>query len=281
MTQTLSQLENSGAFIERHIGPDAAQQQEMLNAVGAQSLNALTGQIVPKDIQLATPPQVGAPATEYAALAELKAIASRNKRFTSYIGMGYTAVQLPPVILRNMLENPGWYTAYTPYQPEVSQGRLEALLNFQQVTLDLTGLDMASASLLDEATAAAEAMAMAKRVSKLKNANRFFVASDVHPQTLDVVRTRAETFGFEVIVDDAQKVLDLTEEIIHRDKLTAFMVTHNMKNAIRYGNRLIMMHEGRIIYDVSGEEKKNIQVADLLKKFENSDGTLNDRMLPG
>lgn len=168
MTQTLSQLENSGAFIERHIGPDAAQQQEMLNAVGAQSLNALTGQIVPKDIQLATPPQVGAPATEYAALAELKAIASRNKRFTSYIGMGYTAVQLPPVILRNMLENPGWYTAYTPYQPEVSRGRLEALLNFQQVTLDLTGLDMASASLLDEATAAAEAMAMAKRVSKLK-----------------------------------------------------------------------------------------------------------------
>ncbi|HAC8926480.1 TPA_asm: glycine dehydrogenase (aminomethyl-transferring), partial [Salmonella enterica] len=170
MTQTLSQLENRGAFIERHIGPDAAQQQEMLNAVGAESLNALTGQIVPKDIQLATPPQVGEAATEYAALAELKAIAGRNKRFTSYIGMGYTAVQLPPVILRNMLENPGWYTAYTPYQPEVSQGRLEALLNFQQVTLDLTGLDMASASLLDEATAAAEAMAMAKRVSKLKNA---------------------------------------------------------------------------------------------------------------
>ncbi len=113
MTQTLSQLENRGAFIERHIGPDAAQQQEMLNAVGAESLNALTGQIVPKDIQLATPPQVGEAATEYAALAELKAIAGRNKRFTSYIGMGYTAVQLPPVILRNMLENPGWYTAYT------------------------------------------------------------------------------------------------------------------------------------------------------------------------
>lgn len=106
MTQTLSQLENRGAFIERHIGPDAAQQQEMLNAVGAESLNALTGQIVPKDIQLATPPQVGEAATEYAALAELKAIAGRNKRFTSYIGMGYTAVQLPPVILRNMLENP-------------------------------------------------------------------------------------------------------------------------------------------------------------------------------
>lgn len=208
MTQTLSQLENRGAFIERHIGPDAQQQQEMLKTVGADSLNALIGQIVPKDIQLATPPQVGESTTEFAALAELKAIAGLNKRYKSYIGMGYTNVQLPPVILRNMLENPGWYTAYTPYQPEVSCGRLEALLNFQQVTLDLTGMDIASASLLDEATAAAEAMAMAKRVSKLKNANRFFVAADVHPQTLDVVRTRAETFGFEVIVDDAEKVLD-------------------------------------------------------------------------
>ena len=117
MTQTLSQLENSGAFIERHIGPDAAQQQEMLNAVGAESLNALIGQIVPKDIQLATPPQVGEAATEYAALAELKAIAGRNKRFTSYIGMGYTAVQLPPVILRNMLENP----AGTPHIRRISR----------------------------------------------------------------------------------------------------------------------------------------------------------------
>jgi glycine dehydrogenase len=123
--------------------------------------------------------------------------------------MGYSAVLTPPVILRNMLENPGWYTAYTPYQPEVSQGRLEALLNFQTVTLDLTGLDLASASLLDEATAAAEAMALAKRASKLKDANRFFVADDVHPQTLDVVRTRAETFGFDVIVDKAEKVLEL------------------------------------------------------------------------
>ena len=208
MTQTLSQLENREAFIERHIGPSASQQQEMLRTVGADSLNALTAQIVPADIQLAAPPFIGEAATEFAALAELKAIASRNKRFKSYIGMGYTAVHTPPVILRNMLENPGWYTAYTPYQPEVSQGRLEALLNFQQVTLDLTGLDIASASLLDEATAAAEAMAMAKRVSKLKGANRFFVAQDIHPQTLDVVRTRAETFGFEVIVDEPGKALD-------------------------------------------------------------------------
>lgn len=208
MTQSLRQLENHEAFIDRHIGPDAQQQQAMLETVGAKTLPDLIASIVPQDIQLAEPPQIGAAATEFAALAELKGIASRNKRFKTYIGMGYTAVQTPPVILRNMLENPGWYTAYTPYQPEVSQGRLEALLNFQQITLDLTGMDIASASLLDEATAAAEAMAMAKRVSKLKNATRFFVASDVHPQTLDVVRTRAETFGFDVIVDDAAKVLD-------------------------------------------------------------------------
>ncbi|VEA67582.1 Glycine dehydrogenase [decarboxylating] [Serratia plymuthica] len=209
MTQTLSQLEHSEAFIERHIGSSAEQQQELLAAVGARSLNALIQQIVPADIQLPGPPPVGDAATEHQALAELKAIASQNQRYKSYIGMGYSAVLTPPVILRNMLENPGWYTAYTPYQPEVSQGRLEALLNFQTVTLDLTGLDLASASLLDEATAAAEAMALAKRASKLKDANRFFVADDVHPQTLDVVRTRAETFGFEVIVDKAEKVLEL------------------------------------------------------------------------
>lgn len=208
MTQTLSQLEHTGAFIERHIGPSQEQQAAMLNATGASSLHDLIASIVPADIQLPSPPAVGDALTEHQALAELKAIASQNLRYKSYIGMGYTPVLTPPVILRNMLENPGWYTAYTPYQPEVSQGRLEALLNFQQLTLDLTGLDIASASLLDEATAAAEAMAMAKRVSKLKNANRFFVADDIHPQTLDVVRTRAATFGFEVLVDKAEKVLD-------------------------------------------------------------------------
>ncbi|WP_459175910.1 aminomethyl-transferring glycine dehydrogenase [Ewingella americana] len=209
MTQTLSQLEHSEAFIGRHIGPSSQQQQQMLETVGADSLNALIQQIVPVDIQLPGPPAVGDAVTEHQALAELKAIASQNQRYKSYIGMGYTAVLMPPVIQRNMLENPGWYTAYTPYQPEVSQGRLEALLNFQQLTLDLTGLDLASASLLDEATAAAEAMALAKRASKLKSANRFFVADDVHPQTLDVVRTRAETFGFDIIVDKAEKVLEL------------------------------------------------------------------------
>lgn len=209
MTQNLSQLEHNDAFIQRHIGSSAEQQQQMLAAVGARSLSSLIQQIVPADIQLPSPPPVGDAATEHQALAELKGIASQNQRYKSYIGMGYSPVLTPPVILRNMLENPGWYTAYTPYQPEVSQGRLEALLNFQQLTQDLTGLDLASASLLDEATAAAESMALAKRASKLKDANRFFVADDVHPQTLDVVRTRAETFGFEVIVDRAEKVLEL------------------------------------------------------------------------
>ncbi|CQJ60521.1 aminomethyl-transferring glycine dehydrogenase [Yersinia enterocolitica] len=209
MTQNLSQLEHNDAFIQRHIGSSAEQQQQMLAAVGANSLSTLIQQIVPADIQLPSPPPVGQAATEHQALAELKGIASQNQRYKSYIGMGYSPVLTPPVILRNMLENPGWYTAYTPYQPEVSQGRLEALLNFQQLTQDLTGLDLASASLLDEATAAAESMALAKRASKLKDANRFFVADDVHPQTLDVVLTRAETFGFEVIVDRAEKVLEL------------------------------------------------------------------------
>jgi len=208
MTQTLSQLEHSEAFIRRHIGPDTDQQQQMLQQIGAPDLPTLIASIVPENIQLPTTPLQLAPASEHQALAELKAIAAKNLRYKSWIGMGYSAVLTPPVILRNLLENPGWYTAYTPYQPEVSQGRLEALLNFQQVTLDLTGMDVASASLLDEATAAAESMAMAKRVSKRKNTNKFFVAEDIHPQTLDVIRTRAETFGFELVIDSADRAVD-------------------------------------------------------------------------
>ncbi|MBK5144452.1 aminomethyl-transferring glycine dehydrogenase [Budviciaceae bacterium BWR-B9] len=208
MNRTIKQLEYGESFIERHIGPSAEQRQQMLDIIGAKSLDELTQFIVPADIQLPHPPATGDAQTEHQALAELKAIAAQNQRYKSYIGMGYNAVLTPPVILRNMLENPGWYTAYTPYQPEVSQGRLEALLNFQQMTQDLTGLDLASASLLDEATAAAEAMAMAKRASKLKLANSFFVAEDVHPQTIDVVKTRAEAFGFNVVVGPADHVLN-------------------------------------------------------------------------
>src|SRR5476651_1328094 len=199
MTQTLSQLEHSEAFIGRHIGPSSQQQQQMLETVGADSLNALIQQIVPVDIQLPGPPAVGDAVTEHQALAELKAIASQNQRYKSYIGMGYTAVLMPPVIQRNMLQNPGWYTAYTPYQPEISQGRLEALVNFQTMVADLTAMSIANASMLDEATAAAEAMTLCLR--SYKGASKVFaLAADVLPQTLDVVRTRAAPLGIEVRV---------------------------------------------------------------------------------
>ncbi|MEL4424855.1 aminomethyl-transferring glycine dehydrogenase [Shewanella indica] len=206
--QTLTQLEQHELFIRRHIGSDALQQQEMLNYVGAESLEDLTAQIVPESIRLNRELAVGEACGEAEGLAYIKGLAKQNKVFKSYIGMGYYGTEVPNVILRNVLENPGWYTAYTPYQPEIAQGRLEAVLNFQQMSMDLSGLDLASASLLDEATAAAEAMALAKRVSKAKKANIFFVADDVFPQTLDVVKTRAECFGFEVVVGPAEEALN-------------------------------------------------------------------------
>ncbi|WP_345844591.1 aminomethyl-transferring glycine dehydrogenase [Shewanella algae] len=206
--QTLTQLEQHELFIRRHIGSDALQQQEMLNYVGAESLEDLTAQIVPESIRLNRDLAVGEACGEAEGLAYIKGLAKQNKVFKSYIGMGYYGTEVPNVILRNVLENPGWYTAYTPYQPEIAQGRLEAVLNFQQMSMDLSGLDLASASLLDEATAAAEAMALAKRVSKAKKANIFFVADDVFPQTLDVVKTRAACFGFEVVVGPAEEALN-------------------------------------------------------------------------
>ncbi len=204
---SLAELETPGAFVSRHIGPDDAEIAAMLEAVGAGSLDQLIDQVAPAAIRterpLALPPAIG----EDQALAALHALASRNRVLTSMIGMGYYDTFTPSVILRNVLENPGWYTAYTPYQAEVSQGRMEALLNFQQMVEDLTGLELASASLLDEATAAAEAMAMAKRVGRSK-AEAFFVDADCHPQTLAVVRTRAAAFGFEVVVGDPLHDLD-------------------------------------------------------------------------
>ncbi|MDZ7869555.1 MAG: glycine dehydrogenase, partial [Rheinheimera sp.] len=200
--KTLSQLANHTDFIARHIGPNAQETQAMLAELNVSSVEELIAQTVPAGIRLTTPLATGEATTEADALAYLKAAASKNKMFKSYIGMGYHPTHTPNVILRNVLENPGWYTAYTPYQPEIAQGRLEALLNFQQVSLDLTGMELASASLLDEATAAAEAMALAKRVTKNKS-NVYFIADDVHPQTIDVVRTRAEMFGFETIVGKA------------------------------------------------------------------------------
>ena len=202
---SLSQLEQTQDFIRRHIGPSEAEMADMLEFVGAGSLDDLMQQTVPEGIRLPESLSVGESQTEAQALAYLKTVASKNQVNRSYIGMGYSDTLTPNVILRNVLENPGWYTAYTPYQPEIAQGRLQALLNFQQVTIDLTGMELASASLLDEATAAAEAMGLAKRVSKNKKSNLFFVADDVHPQTFDVIQTRADMFGFDVIVGKAEE----------------------------------------------------------------------------
>ncbi|MBA8736325.1 aminomethyl-transferring glycine dehydrogenase [Chromobacterium violaceum] len=196
---SLTELFNRHEFIARHIGPSDAERAEMLAAVGAPSIDALVDQTLPADIRLNRRLDLPSPQPEAEALAALKAVASKNVVNKSFIGLGYYPVLTPTVILRNVLENPGWYTAYTPYQAEIAQGRLEALLNFQQMVIDLTGLEMANASLLDEATAAAEAMAMAKRVSKSKSA-RFFVDSRVLPQTLDVMKTRAKYFGFELVL---------------------------------------------------------------------------------
>ncbi|MDP9503355.1 aminomethyl-transferring glycine dehydrogenase [Pseudomonas protegens] len=197
---SLSQLREPNAFLHRHLGPDTEEQQAMLASLGLGSRIELIEQTVPPGIRLNRALDLPPALDEQAALAKLKGYAAQNQVWTSLIGMGYHGTLTPTVILRNVLENPGWYTAYTPYQPEIAQGRLEALLNFQQMTIDLTGLDLANASLLDEATAAAEAMALAKRVAKSRS-NLFFVDEHCHPQTISVVRTRAEGFGFEVIVD--------------------------------------------------------------------------------
>ncbi|WWO96374.1 MAG: aminomethyl-transferring glycine dehydrogenase [Candidatus Dasytiphilus stammeri] len=205
MKKSLKKLEDS--FISRHIGPCWQQQKSMLSTIGISSLKELITAVLPPEIQLSTIPNLCNAVPEHLALLELKNIAKKNKIFKSWIGMGYCGTIIPPVILRNVLENPGWYTSYTPYQPEISQGRLEALLNFQQITVDLTGLPIASASLLDEATAAAEAMAMAKRISSIKT-NRFFIANDVHRQTIDVLQTRASTLEIDIIIDHPDNALN-------------------------------------------------------------------------
>ena len=182
----------------------------MLQVLNLESLDALIASTVPEAIALKSPLELDGPLTESAALAKLKAIAEQNGTAKSFIGLGYYDTFTPNVILRNVLENPSWYTAYTPYQPEISQGRLECLLNFQQMTLDLTAMDLANASLLDEATAAAEAMSLAKRVSKNRAANKFFVDQQCLPQTIDVIKTRAECFGFELVIGDINDA-DLSE----------------------------------------------------------------------
>ena len=199
--RSLEDLKMRGDFVRRHIGPGDAQIAEMLGALGIGSLDELIDKTVPDSIRAERPLNLDAAKSERMMLSTLRRMAGRNRVFVSMLGMGYYGTVIPGVILRNVLENPAWYTAYTPYQAEVSQGRLEALLNFQQMVVDLTGMELANASLLDEATAAAEAMAMARRVSK-STSGRFFISDDCHPQTIDVLRTRAGSLGIEVVVGD-------------------------------------------------------------------------------
>lgn len=199
VTKSSPQVGQTDSFASRHIGPSPEEIKQMLELLGFSSLDELIEKTIPQAIRISHPLQLPAAQSEYAALANLKEIASKNQIFRSFIGMGYYDCITPPVILRNILENPGWYTAYTPYQAEIAQGRLEALLNFQTMIIELTGLEIANASLLDEATAAAEAMTMSYGVSKNK-AKAFFVSQDCHPQTIEVVQTRANPLGIEVIV---------------------------------------------------------------------------------
>ncbi|MCG9649175.1 aminomethyl-transferring glycine dehydrogenase [Vibrio brasiliensis] len=199
MTELLQSLSTQNEFVARHNGPNKSDQQKMLDAINVANLDALIEETVPAQIRLEKPMTLAEAKSEADMLVAMREFADQNKIKRTFIGQGYYNTFTPNVILRNVLENPGWYTAYTPYQPEISQGRLEALLNFQQMVMDLTAMDIANASLLDEATAAGEAMTLCKRAGKSKS-NVFFVADDVHPQTLEVVKTRAKYIGFEVLV---------------------------------------------------------------------------------
>ncbi|HTL23975.1 MAG TPA: glycine dehydrogenase (aminomethyl-transferring), partial [Mycobacteriales bacterium] len=200
--RSLAELEGDAPFATRHIGPRADEIDKMLAAVGRASLEELALEAVPEAIRATSALSLPAAATEAEALAELRALAARNRVTVPMLGLGYHGTHTPPVVLRNVLENPAWYTAYTPYQPEISQGRLEALLTFQTVVGDLTGLPTANASLLDEATAAAEALTLCRRQSKAPEGAVFVVDADCHPQTIAVVQTRATPLGLRVVVSD-------------------------------------------------------------------------------
>ena len=197
-------------FSHRHIGPNDHEINEMLSFLGYESIDELIHKTIPDNILLKDKLDIGDGLSEHEFLKTIKSVASKNKIVKSFIGMGYYGTITPPVILRNILENPGWYTAYTPYQAEISQGRLEALLNFQTMVTDMTGLEIANASLLDEATAAAEAMVLMYRSSK--NGDQFFVADDCHPQTIDVLKTRAEPIGIQLVIDSPNK-FNFTDQV--------------------------------------------------------------------
>ena len=204
--ERLTDLQAGANFIPRHIGPREADIDSMLKTVGAKSLDDLVEKVIPEDIRMDGLLDLPEALSERNTLSDLRRTAGRNQAFTSMIGMGYYGCVTPKVVLRRLLESPGWYTAYTPYQAEVSQGRLEALMNYQQMVCDLTGLDLANASLLDEGTAVAEAISMAKRVSKSQN-NKLFLDVDTHPQTIAVVQTRAEAFGYDVVIGNPESDL--------------------------------------------------------------------------
>ncbi|NOH78796.1 aminomethyl-transferring glycine dehydrogenase [Vibrio sp. RE86] len=205
MTELLQSLSTQNEFVARHNGPNKSDQQKMLEAINVANLDALIDETVPAQIRLEKPMTLAEAKSEADMLVAMREFADQNQIKRTFIGQGYYNTFTPNVILRNVLENPGWYTAYTPYQPEISQGRLEALLNFQQMVMDLTGMDIANASLLDEATAAGEAMTLCKRAGKSKS-KVFFVADDVHPQTLEVVKTRAKYIGFDVLVGSLESL---------------------------------------------------------------------------
>lgn len=216
----------STSFSGRHIGPDEADVESMLAAVGVESIDALINAAVPASIRTDEPLDVAGPLTESEALATLRRISSANDVYRSFIGTGYYGTVTPGVIKRNILENPGWYTAYTPYQPEISQGRLEALINFQTAVCDLTGMDIANASLLDEATAAAEAMTLLKRVGRNKN-TVFFVDEDLHPQTIEVIATRAEPLGYDLVIGNP------ATDLVAEDVFGAMLAYPGSSGAIR------------------------------------------------
>src|SRR6185503_17918493 len=204
-TTTFAPPRDADAFASRHIGPNDAETAAMLELLGYETLDALIDAAVPRRIRMSQPLAIHQGRSESVALRIMRQLASRNELYRSYLGMGYSDCFTPPVIQRNILENPGWYTAYTPYQAEIAQGRLEALLTFQTMVMDLTAMEIANASLLDEGTAAAEAMALS-HASVKGDRHRYVVSNDCHPQTIDVVRTRARARGWEVVLGDVGEI---------------------------------------------------------------------------
>src|SRR6476660_954956 len=209
--QVAAALAPPESFIPRHIGPSAEDIEKMVSAIGFASLDALIDATIPEKIRFRTALALPAGRAEHEVLADFRAIAAKNRVYRSFIGMGYSDCVTPPVIQRNIIENPAWYTAYTPYQAEIAQGRLQALLNFQTMVIDLTGMEIANASLLDEGTAAAEAMFMQYSLKNNADANIFFVSEELFPQTIDILRTRSAPYGIELQIGD-HRMVELTDK---------------------------------------------------------------------